>query len=136
VLRDGLVRRRGARCGALERVGAGLRDEPRGVGVAVLDEVVDQRAALALARVALLLLSAPQLVRAQLALAPLGLLLLFERLRVRVFALLVQLDQRRVFFSVGGDARLGFGNVDFVDQVEGWGREGFLKQMVMDTTMR
>ena len=89
VLRDGLVRRCGARGRPLERVCARLRHEPRGVRVAVLDEVVDQRAALALARVALLLLGTPQLVRAQLALAPLGLLLLLERLRVRLFALLV-----------------------------------------------
>jgi hypothetical protein len=55
-----------------------------------------------------------------LALTPLGLLLLLQRLRVRLFALLVELDERRVFFSVGGDARLRFGDVDFVNEIESW----------------
>ena len=60
-LRDGLVRRCGAGGGTLERLGARLRHEPRGVRVAVLGEVVDQRTALALARVALFLLGAAEL---------------------------------------------------------------------------
>jgi len=40
-------------------------------------------------------------------------------LRVCLFALLVELDQRCVFFVVGGDARLRFGDVDVVYEVEG-----------------
>lgn len=119
-LRDGLVRRCRAGGGTLERVGARLCDEPRGVRVAVLGEVVDQRTALDLARVALFLLGAAELFGAQVPLAALGLLVLFQRLRVRLFALLVELDERCVFFSVGDDARLRFGDVDVVDEIEGW----------------
>ena len=52
-------------------------------------------------------------------LATLGLLVLFQRLRVGLFALLVELGQRRVFFSVGGDAGLRFGDIDLVDEIEG-----------------
>ena len=120
-LRDGLERRRGAGGGTLEGVGACLCDEPRGVGVAVFGEIVDQGPAFALARVALLRLGAAEFFGAEVPLATFGLLLLFERVGVRLFALLVELDQRRVFFVVGGDAGLGFGDVDVVDEVEGWG---------------
>jgi hypothetical protein len=45
--------------------------------------------------------------------------LFLQRLRVRLFALLVKFDERRVFFSVGGDARLRFGDVDIIYEVEG-----------------
>ena len=60
-------------------------------------------------------------------LAALGLFVLFQRLRVRLFALLVELDQRRVVFSEGDDAGLRFGDVDVVDEIEGWVCRGFEK---------
>ena len=118
LLREGLLRRGGAHGRTLERFGTRLRHEPRGVRVTVL-EVVDQRAPLAVPRIALLLFGTAQLFRSQLALSPLGLLLLFQRLRVRLFALLVELDERCVFFSVGRDARLRFWDIDIIDEVEG-----------------
>lgn len=116
--KDGLLRSCGTRGGTLEGLGARLRDESCGVRVAIF-QIVDQRATLALARIALLFFSPTELLGAQLAFAALGLLLFLERLRIRLFALLVEFDERRVFFSVGGDARLRLGYVDIVDEVEG-----------------
>jgi hypothetical protein len=116
--KDSLLRSCRTRGGTLEGVGAGLRNESCGVRVAIF-QIVDQRATLALARIALLFFGATDFLGAQLAFAALGLFLFLERLRVRLFALLVEFDERRVFFSIGGDARLRFGDVDFVYEVEG-----------------
>jgi len=116
--KDSLLRSCGTRGGTLECLGARLRNESCGVRVAIF-QIVDQRATLALARIALLFFCATKLLGAQLAFAALGLFLFFERLRVRLFALLVEFDERSVFFSVGGDARLRFGDVDVVYEVEG-----------------
>jgi len=116
--KDGLLRSCGTRGGTLECLGARLRNESRGVRVAIF-QIVDQRATLTLTRIALLFFGPTELIGAQLAFAALGLFLFLERLRVRLFALLVEFDERRVFFSVGCDARLRFGNVDFVYEVEG-----------------
>ena len=73
--KDGLLRSCGARGGTLESLGARLRNETRGIRVAVF-QVVDQRATLALARITLLFFRATKLLGAQLAFAALGLLLL------------------------------------------------------------
>jgi hypothetical protein len=116
--KDGLLRSCGTRGGTLEGLGARLRNESCGVRVAIF-QIVDQRATLALARIAFLFFGPTELLCAQLAFASLGLFLFLERLRVRLFALLIEFDERRVFFSVGGDARLRFGDVDIVDEVEG-----------------
>ena len=112
------MRCRGTRGGTLEGLCAGLRNESCGVRIAVF-QIVDQGTTLALARIALLFFSPTELLGAQLAFAAFGVFLFLERLRVRLFALLVEFDERRVFFSVGGDARLRFGDVDFIYEVEG-----------------
>jgi hypothetical protein len=117
--KDGLLRSCGTRGGTLEGFGTRLRNESCRVRVAIF-QIVDQRATLALARIALLFFGPTEFLGAQLAFAALGLFLFLERLRVRLFALLVEFDERRVFFSVGGDARLRFGDVDFVYEVEGF----------------
>jgi hypothetical protein len=117
--KDGLLRSCGTRGGTLEGLGARLRNELPGVRVAIF-QIVDQRATLALARIALLFFGSTELLGAQLAFATLRLFLFLERLRVRLFALLVEFDERHVFFSVGGDARLRFEDVDFVYEVEGF----------------
>ncbi len=80
-LLHGLLRCGSTRSGTLERLGTGLGDEPRGVGVAVL-QVVDEGAALAFARLALFLLRATYLFCPQLSLAALGIFLLLQGLRV------------------------------------------------------
>ena len=93
---------------------AGARDELRGVLVARL-EPVDELLLALLALLALLLLDALELLRAALALRAVRFLLLFEVLCVLLFALLVELDERGVFFLVGGYASLGLEDVDVVD---------------------
>ena len=119
--RDRVVRRR-ARGLPLRRLALLPRDELDGVLVRGL-ELVDERALVALALLALFFLLAAELGGARLAVAALEFFLFFEGVGVGFFALLVELDERLVFSVVGFDACFGGFAVDVVDEVEGW--EGY-----------